>query len=511
MRALVLGACVLLAGCAGSPLVVSYPVGTERANLKGEYLGDYSLASSRVLVTISSPSAGGATPAAAATTPAVNFNSAITVTTAAPEQKPAAAKAEANVCADIRKAYNTDRMAPLRFVKNHADFAIQIDTWLSTPPIGDDKVKAAIAVLDSFLADRAQDKGALVRAAQLQPLLSSCPQPITVELKEVVEVDQDSTFHLYGNRAWLADNTITGEFEGPYLKSINATGDDRTGDVLVEAAKSIAVFEAYGRPVDPKTFGQESRALMNAFISVAGLDVVATLAQKIREDGFEADTLTALKSAIEEESKAAAAVPLPAIDENLPLRKTYKISELKTGQTPSAALNVTIKVEDCSREAVVAEKAGRMNSLTTTEKTKYYGGVVSPATISCVIVATRDSKEMARAVFAASDATHFQVLPMPKQLFVKQTSGYGWTAGRLTKADTSRPSPFVAWVSIPFRIVGGAVGAVSDGIKGRNGVIDADKARIEAETARLKAAKELEDAKKPATDKASIATSTGVN
>ncbi|WP_299006351.1 hypothetical protein [uncultured Caulobacter sp.] len=492
--------------------MVSYPVGTSRENLKGEYLGDYSLASSRVLVTISSPSAGGATTAAASTTPAVNFTSAITVSTVAPEQKPAAAKAEANVCADIRKTYNTDRMAPLRFVKNHADFAIQIDTWLSTPPTGEAKVNAALAVLDSFLADRAQDKGALVRAAQLQPLLAACPQLITVELKEVVEVDQDSTFHLYGNRAWLADNTIAGEFEGPYLKSINATGDDRTGDVLVEAAKSIAVFEAYGRPVDPKTFGYEGRAAMSAFIKVAGLDVIATLAQKIREDGFEADTLTQLKSAIEVESKAASAVPLPAIDEDLPLRKTYSISDLKAGQSPSYALNVTIKIDDCSTEAVAAEKAERRTSLTTKETTKYYGGVVSPATISCVIVASRDDKELARTVFAASDATHFQVLPLPKQLFVKQTSGYGWTAGRLTKADTTRPSPVVAWASIPFRIVGGAVGAVSDGIKGRNGVIDADKARIEAETARLKAAKALEDAKKPAADTApATTTSTGAN
>src|SRR5690242_17541793 len=110
MRAiLILLAGSFLSACSSS-MIRTYAAGEAPTSSGLELVGEYSLPTSKIQVTISSPSAGSTAKDNAAAS--VNFNSAITINTAAvktaDKEKADTPKTinQSSVCADIRKAYN---------------------------------------------------------------------------------------------------------------------------------------------------------------------------------------------------------------------------------------------------------------------------------------------------------------------------------------------------------------------------------------------------------------------
>jgi hypothetical protein len=116
------------------------------------------------------------------------------------------------------------------------------------------------------------------------------------------------------------------------------------------------------------------------------------------------------------------------------------------------------------------------------------------------VVEHLEGREAGRLHFPASDATAASVYRVPRQAFVKTSSISPSRGGRLAKSETVRPSPVVSFVSLPARVIGGFTGAMTDGIKGRSGVVDAETGRVESEIKRLQKARELQKLRQDADD-----------
>ncbi len=215
-------ATTLLAGCSTTSMLRSYPAFKAGPTEGYELVGQYGLAKSHILVTISVAGGGEKKDP---TPPQIAFTSSINVTTGEtpsakpdkPEETPRV-ETQASVCADIRKTYNQDRVAVLASYKRHVDFIADLQVWEGRKPSTEKELTAAQARLDGFILQRARDGAASGRLANLAPLIESCPQPVSIDMKELQLVDPTKVFRLYANKPEFGDNNITIEMSGGVSK-----------------------------------------------------------------------------------------------------------------------------------------------------------------------------------------------------------------------------------------------------------------------------------------------------
>jgi hypothetical protein len=458
---------------------------------RGALYGEYALARTIVTVTVSDP----ASPAAAAKDNS-SVSNVVTITNNAASGKaetppasaaakdPAAPKTELEWCTALRASYNTDRVSTLVFMQERAAFVAKLGNWQASgiPPA---ERATATGTIEKFLVALKKEAETKNRAnANLTLISNRCPQRFTVEIKETTEADISQTYRLHGKVDIFSSDHVTTEFEGGLLKSVSATADSQASQTIVALAKSVAMFTMPGLPA---TSGQDVGSLNTRMLD--------QIFAKIRKQGPTPALLDQLMVQIPDPSS-----DLPDIDVRLPFQRAFTLEELTSAPVVLREELALILRTACTE--VPKGPAGQPRT-TTSE------GVFVSAERVCTLevpdtadfaaakatpfAATKPLR--ARATIVASDSRYSYRLPIERTAFVKRASTYTFSNGRLAKVDYDHPSSAVEIVSIPFKVVGAFVGSVADGIRGRQGVIDARTNQIKAETARIQAATEYAAAK----------------
>lgn len=478
-----------LAGCTTTPMLTSYPAGAAGPGEKYELVGQYGLAKSYIQVTLSSPSAGEKKDAA--TPPQVAFTSSISVTANdQPPPKPPEPKAEpkvetqASVCADIRKTYNQDRVSVLASYKRYSDFIAEVVTWEGHKP-ATTELEGAKARLDAFLLQRAKDAAASNRLGNLAPLIEECPQPVSIDMKELQVVDQDNIFRLYANKPTMADNNITIEMTGGYLKTVNATAEDRTADIVTEASTMLGTLSVIGKKV-PVTQPRKGISIS----LVGGRDYLKDLVEAVRKSDFATADVSALRAALE-----AILPTLPKASDADPIDVELPMTIIVDLDTPVTVPDLGFSIRP------VCSAAYKDTSLRTGAATALnsHDGIYVSGQRSCEIKAVRTiagvERELGVVRFVAVDSDAATVLDVPRQSFTKTTSIYTFDNGRLVKSETVRPSQFVTALSLPGRALGGLVSGITGAQDDRKSIAESETERVKAETEKLKATQDYEKQK----------------
>lgn len=488
-------AALLLGGCV-TPMMNSQPPSAE-APKGARLLGEYGLAQSVLTVTISAPGADAAKdekPTSVVVNNTVSANAAAPAPAPQPAAGPKTPESEAAWCADLRKAYYLDRVKTLEFFQTHNAFVAKLDSWGAQASFSSEeqaKIRKAIAAYEAArlsyeevyaraLANvelMAQDR--FGRTDAIEPL---CPQRVKVDIKETVEVDRRTAYRLYAASNNYSSDHWVAEFDGGLPKAISGTADHKLGDIVVNAARSIASVQALGvAPAAPDSLG-----LWEKFAPPRARLTDAITPETVRRYRRQ---LTPPKV-------------LASIDVTLPIVRAFTIDGLDGKR---ANLNDTLRiavVANCSPATAPAGQTGEPRA-----------GIVVSSSRACEVLvpATAEykpgkngaplaasSSPLARAKIWALDSNRPMILPVERTAMVKTSTAYTFTAGRPSKVDYDRPAPAMEVVSLPFKVIGGFAGAMLEGVKGKTGQVQASTDLTKAETARLEAAAALAEARQKA-------------
>lgn len=530
-------AAIALVGCT-SNMVESYPadrpVSAGSAAAKTGAYGEYAVAKSVFLFTVSE--AGGAGDKAddkKADAPSVSNTVNVTTTSAKIEDpkskdKPTEAPAEgpadqAAWCKDLRKSYNKDRAAALAGWEAYNAFDSELVAWLANPPAKKDEKKTTAEYnkkIDAYLEKRAALDTAIVRASANLPLIRTyCPIRYKVEIKESLEPDSERTFRLYGARNDWSSDTFTAEFDGGFIKSVNATADHRGAEILVAAVKVLATV--HGLTTNPVKAWQDTSAINPQAI------------ERARKKPLFQGGIEALRAAIPTPD------PPPRIDQDLPFTRALDLADLegnrvilraetntplpdgpggiKRFDTDTTPLVVMTQCAAMGAKYTGGPKSGIMvaaqrTCTITIPSTSEYADLTTQATAADgkpivnaknepVYKADTSREPLARISVAATDSRYVYALPVERTALVKRTTSYMFANGRVTKADLSRPSPIEQFALLPVKALGAVTSTIADGIRGRKGEIEARTEWTKAETANIEATvalqKAKDDARKP--------------
>ncbi|MBA4338753.1 MAG: hypothetical protein C0421_07900 [Hyphomonas sp.] len=511
MRLTAMLACLLTAGCAGH-MVKTYP-STAVPQKDLEFVAEYGLPNTYIAVTISAPAAAGGSDTKKET-PAPIYTNTINVgeTASKPNAKAAGSAKPADgtkqddnpanaaaACSALRKSYNSARGLAGVSQQRHAAIRARIVSWIEFPQKKPKEREAAIKELIAFETQRNADLQIMREANFLLGKISAdCPQPLSIKMEEVTQVDRQAMYRLYSSRPLMSDNHLTVELEGGYIKSVIATADDRTADVVIEGAKLIGTISGLSFSVPKEASLGTLQSMSQAAKIRKGIEA---LNPKVP---FNKVDLTALSNDIGLGAQEIDKLLRP-IDAELPIRRLYALSDLiradSASPSPESMFPAPVDIElklDCSpvepldpapvtQETQSAGNAGDGDE----NETPGWEGILVSASRPCLLTAIRNGEMVGSEAFVAADASHFAVLPVPRQAFVTETSNYTLAGGRLTKSESVRPSPVASFASVPGRAIGGFFEGALTGFKGEKDVIDAETARIEAEIKRIEAAEKL--------------------
>lgn len=378
-------------------------------------------------------------------------------------QSNATSAIESKRCSALKDDYMQDRTALADGIAEYDRFKSDLSA------LTEKQLAQAIKLAQAYAKSRvALEQRADAASARLALINESCPVRLSINVSEAVEPDPDHVFRMY----MLADDFSTDQFvaetEGGLLTSIQATGDHQGGEILAFAAKSIAAFTTGGASSsNVETSSRRSSSLA---------DIPNKLAS--------ATTLTELRGLLGPLLSRPAVLP-PLVENRLPMKGTYTLDELEAVELKDIDLAVSTK---CG-----ADPAQGAEMKDGTEGV--YVSALRACQLTIVRVSSGEEEIVARATFAALDARFPHVVPVERTAFVKTTTSYTFSEGGLTKVDSSRPSPVLQVVSIPFKIIGSFVQAIADGIRGKKGEIDAQTELVKSKTALVEATSSLQKAK----------------
>jgi hypothetical protein len=287
----------------------------------------------------------------------------------------------------------------------------------------------------------------------------------------------------------MADNNITVEMAGGYLKTVNATAEDRTAEIVAETSKMIGTLSVIGKKV-PATKPTKGVSIL----FVGGKDFVRELVEKVRASDFATADVSALRVALEAILPSLPKTSdAPAIDVELPMTLIVDLDNA----VPVPALDISIKPV-CS--AAYKDTSLRSGGAAL----KFHDGIFVAGQRSCEIKAVRTiagvERELGVVRFVAVDSDAATVLDVPRQSFTKTTTIYTFDNGRLVKSETIRPSQAVTLLSLPGRALGGLVSGITGAQDDRKSIAEAETERVKAETEKLKAAQEYQKLKDEASE-----------
>lgn len=490
MRILFL-ACLVASGCATSPMVKSYPAFSSQQRAEGlELIGQYGLPVSRIKVTVREAEPGAGSPA---TSLGGNM---------------------AALCGEARKSYNDDYVALALASKTFADFSRDevspalVSTRLigtTTDPAKQKLPKAQadplLKKIEALAKEFAAADARIVHAMSLATLISkNCPMALKIDLAESVEVSKTQIYKLYATPSWLSDNKLTVDMESGYIKLLDATADDKTVDIVKSAVGSLGTLMS----LKPWSVSQE--------VSAIRVDVVAVLAE-MRKDGVTSRNLDKLKAVLDSfsETVSTSLAPLPGLRN--PVANTYSLGALENGVNVhwtdtgvylrdagegefTDGQTITLRA-DCGQfgtaYASVETPAQTQPNEPDSSDTSADGILISGLR-SCTVSA-RDTAdiEMSAISFVAADDRYADTLPVSRRGLVRNTTKYTFAGGRLTKAETDRPSTAVKIAALPADLIGGLLGGFTSGFTSLKARSDAEKNYADAERTRIEAQIKLEE------------------
>lgn len=504
-----------LAGCV-SPMVKSQ-VANTKAPAAARLLGEYGLAQSVFTVTVSAPASADKDDDK---TPSVVVTN--TINAAAPVDKPAAAakatepakppESETAWCADLRKSYAQDRLATLAFAQKRNLFLSKLGAWSGQGTYTSaERTQILKGVDDYFAAKRAIDE-VVERAKRNVQLMGVnrdgvtddgrdpvCVQRFKVDIKETVEIDAAKVYRLYALTNDASADHWTAEFDGGLPKAISGTADHQGGEILAAGVKSIASIQALGLGPSLPTFG----------VSGKDADALVAALKALRAKPLTPEKLNDLKIALE----AAKPQVLAPIDITLPVHKVYTVADFSEGVLiVHDALPVALRA-DCSPAPDllsgddpgdgIAVSASRACQLTILSRADYEAAKALDAVGRVAFKPAQAS--LARVKVWALDSSRVATLPLDRTTLIKTTTAYTFTAGRASKVDFDRPAPALQVVSLPFKLIGAAVGGFVDTAKGETSKVQARTDLTKANTAELEAAAALAKVRKDQADAAKAA------
>ncbi len=552
-----------LASCTES-MVTSVPIDHTPQHQQGVPYGEYGVADSIIKITLadgSASSTGGSTPQTSATTPPTGSKPAAAAPAAADASTPGAANAtptsdtqspadaveaiqitdapaaaapaatpiakKAKVakkattpgtstpapswCDSTLKTYTAARTSTVQSVVLEQTLLDGLDHLVANLPSKDklDNHSAGQAdeLVDDYLTkqkDPAIQK-ALASGIQYGPLVTAyrtlCPLKIVATIVEETEPSTEHGYRLYFDHSVLANDTFTAGQSNGFLTSVVASADDQTGNVIVDAVKSLA---SVAFAVSPGT-ALKAAGAGHEYFHAGGQFLFSLAMVKQFRKGLDnkdpAQALTQLKDLKNLLEKYINAVSLPALTPILPAEYDISMSALDNPNVGLKDLNDSLARFDvavtarCNKQAVLKPSQ--------TDNSTPVDGIVVSESRPCFIEIDRTDADdrgvtLKRAGFWAQDARSVYSLPVDRSYFVLNKTSYAFNAGRLTNVDISRPSQAVGVATLPYNIVGAFFSAISDGVKGQSGVIDAETDRIKSKTALIEQQAAIRQAQTPA-------------
>lgn len=523
---------LIVSGCSTSPAFYSYPANFRQAADKDHYyVGEYALPRSKIKVTVKAQGAGGA--AAADPPPGVSFTSTITVNGEAkpaagdgPAAPPAKAVNQASVCADIRKTYAEDRVQGPVYYKKLSEVSELVQIWVAGPTLEGEALERAVGKLVELRTAKIRSDTARKRTAWVAKIINDCPEPITVELTEIVE-ESSQKYFLYATSAAMSNDDLKVEYAGTFLKSVTATTEDRTADVVVEASKTLGfIVGAVSAPA-----GAIAGAVADAETKAAkplktrsGKSVPQNLEDQISaviEADLKKEELLILLEQINAIIADGAPGFLPDINSPLPFSRILvpdlTAAKIRDDEGTELAgmgtyfkvmnetLNLVMKI-DCP-DTYAVDKQGDTevripnmvgNLLVKTATANHQAGIVVPRQGSCIASVRRDGSEgrdLGRIQFVATDPGSASIAQVSRVGMVRTTSTYSFDKGRVATAHVVRPSTVASGASLPFRAIGGVLDGIIGGIGADTKRAEAEALRLNTEIDRIKKAQALKDLK----------------
>jgi len=419
-------------------------------------------------------------------------------------------KTVADQCNSDLKAYAAARQTVIRAQSDEMVLASQLiaihDAAKPEGQLSDDQKKAALELLSAYLekshtANIKTVSNAVSKwSAKARDLRELCPLKLTATIIEEEEPAVDHTFRLYFHHDDFSNDTITLQSAGGILTSASVSADDQTGNIAIAGAKLLGEIAFLTGPQAAVGFaggaataaalagGRLMYSTADLKKAVAQLKAATDLAQSLKKlngiiSGLE-DYLTMRDS-------------LPVLSPSFPIE-----IDLHMG-----SLDADVKAANQELQGVSLDISAHCGELDTSnpengDVSKVQPGIFVSSLRPCTVELDRTSdvfgfSVLKRVGFMAQDAQVVTVLPFDRGLFVLDKTTYEFSNGRLTKVDLSRPREVLGAVSLPLELITAFFSSISDGIKGKSSVLDAETARYNSQAALLNAKAALIKAQAP--------------
>jgi len=551
----------LLTACQTTSVVTTAPLETATGPApEGRAYLTYPLATT--LFTVAIKKGAPAAPAAEAKPTPTNTNTVtienIIAPAGAPAKKEDAKPPAVDACIDIRAAYERQRQKKIDLILAYREQSAvrderlaKLKTLVDGPDgsLNDPREQASARALVEASEKVIKEDEAIIAAAGTiasRYRVGECRTAITIEVTRQIVPDPQRVMALYVRDARLSADKVTVKLDANgFPLAVSSTADDKTGEVVVAAIKSLASVAGYasggGGFQGMKAGPGAGDSWFRGFRPLSPGDAAAGGSKRgkaIPEEEFRA-WLRAKVAKIEAWAPANLATLEPPLPEE-PLR--ILISDLvgeggKTGwiqvygdyflgvrcspmptvggspdvngkpvPSPAAIGGLAASLQR-SCEALVLRAPGGSFPADSEAMAAGPGGVDEPISEG-VIDLEEDSGEIAvdpvavaeaaasaggpavflgRTFFLAADSRRSRAVPVTRSSLIARTDSYEFSDGRVTSMAYEKPSDALALASLPFNAIGGIVSGLSTALQGRQSMIKAEADLITAQASVIEA------------------------
>ncbi len=344
-------------------------------------------------------------------------------------------------------------------------------------------------VRDLRSAERRAESSYDSALARLEVARRVCPdRPVTIDVRQSVRPSQSGVFALRLHGGLTSSDDLTVQTQQGVLTSMAMTADDQSAQIATAIGKSIGQFfapspwgslEGYQAargeyPPPPPPLLEEE-----CVIPPETLDALEYLTQNER-----CLTAEALHNILSSAQIWTPQEPLRSVFTPMPPETIFDLEDILGSGGEQQFGEYYLRV-DCG--------AYRADRLIQNE----VEGLVLALPMSCRFRITLEESIIGQGAFLGTADRWLYVMPVHRQVFVRNETRLTLTDGALTEANLKRPSPVAAIVQLPGTILGGVVSGITAGLEGDEAIRNAEVARLRAETALLAARAEREARQTP--------------
>ena len=482
---------LMLAGCTTS-MINSAPVEsstTAEAFKENRPQLTYFLPESVVVATVKkqAPPAPDDPPAGATATATVTTNISIDGKKTVAENSE---KSKEPSCDDQKAAYARLVGAHNDYITSYEKSLVAIEFALN----GDLKTlgqqRRANAILLSARANRAEDNGHKREAGAIyKKAVEVCNVKLAVTLSTEVVPDRSKPYVLLlADDPWSSDKLSVKIDTKGLLTAISTTADDKSGEAIVEAAKTIGTIYGTVSPLNVASF--QTPPNLNAS-SNFGLSVKSKFSFESQfkidsEDGFRNYLSSALLDLKIAPPDPFPELPLTSLPDHPFQFSTRDIEKLKV-EFPLEDSGFFLKADCDTPSKDMTRSATQTKTADGILKSAYSGAMMSSPRICEISIIQKESdiksgRESIKKYWVnLMDSDRPMEVLLPRTRLVSRPTSYAFKDGQLTDLNYEKPSTIAAGVALPGKIIGGLLSGLIAGVEGPGGVYSAQAKYLDAQ------------------------------